>query len=55
MPDLPTRLIVAYSLIALLALAATAIAWWNIYHSQPRTEERERIRRRAADKARDKS
>lgn len=53
--DLPTRLIVAYALIALLVVAGAAVVWWNVYHSRQRVEERERARRRAAERTRDKS
>jgi hypothetical protein len=48
-----TRLVVAYALIALLVLAAAGIAWWNVHHSRPRTEARQRARRRAAQRLRD--
>lgn len=48
MGDLPARLIVAYSLIALLIAAASGIVWWSLYHSHSRTAARERARRRAA-------
>lgn len=39
-----TRLIVAYSLIALLVLAGAAAVWWNVYHSKGRTEARRSAR-----------
>lgn len=39
---MPDRLIVAYSVIALMALVAGAVIWWNIHHSRRRTEARRR-------------
>jgi hypothetical protein len=49
---MPTRLIVAYALIALLVLTTAGIAWWHSYHSRPRTEARQRARRRALQQRR---
>jgi hypothetical protein len=48
------RLMIAYGLIALMIVALAAIVWWNLYHSYPRKEARERARRRAAERLRDK-
>lgn len=39
-----TRLVIAYSLIALLVLAGAAVVWWNVYHSTRRTEARRQAR-----------
>jgi hypothetical protein len=41
-----TRLIIAYSLIGAMVLAAAAIAWWTLYISRERTEARRRLTRR---------
>lgn len=41
---MPTRLIIAYSLIALLTVAAAAWAWWIAHHSPKRVEARRRAR-----------
>jgi type II secretory pathway component PulJ len=38
------RLLLAYSLIALLALAGAAIIAWKVYHSRSRTHARQRAR-----------
>lgn len=46
--DVPTRLIVAYALIALMVLAVAGVVWWQVRHSPRRVEEREQARRRAA-------
>lgn len=48
MDDVPTRLIVAYALIALLIVAATGIAWWSVHFSNERIDARKEARRRAA-------
>ncbi len=52
---MPTRLIIAYALIALLVLTAAGIAWWKVHHSRERVEERAGVRRRAANSALDES
>lgn len=52
---MPTRLIVAYALIALLLVVAAGIAWWKVHHSRERVEERAKARRRAAHSALDES
>jgi hypothetical protein len=41
---MPTRLLVAYGLIALMALAALAFTWWSTHNSQSRRDERARER-----------
>ena len=46
---MPTRLIVAYALIVLLAAGAVAIVWWRVHHSSRRTEARRGIQRRRAE------
>ena len=39
---MPTRLVIAYSLIALMVAATAAVIWWKAYHSHHRTYERRR-------------
>ena len=48
-----TRLIIAYTLIAVMVLAAAAIAWWSAYHSRERTEARRLVRRAKREQLRD--
>ena len=42
--DLPTRLIVAYGIMALLVLAAGALVWWAAYNTRDRRNARDRAR-----------
>ncbi len=49
------RLMLAYGLIFLMIVVIAAIVWWNVYHSYPHKEARERARRRAVDQLRDKA
>ena len=44
MLDLPARLLIAYSLIALMVLAAVALALWLRHNSPHRRYEREKAR-----------
>lgn len=53
MADTPTRLLVAYGLIAVMVLAAATIVWWKARQSPRRIEARKRARRRAAYRAHD--
>ncbi len=41
---MPTRLLVAYGLIALPVLAGAAFAWWTAYNSRSRRDARARTR-----------
>jgi hypothetical protein len=45
----PTRLIVAYSLIFLLVIAIAAVVGWKVFHSWRRTDARSRARHARAD------
>jgi predicted negative regulator of RcsB-dependent stress response len=49
------RLIIAYSLIALMVLAAVAVVCWNVYHSSRRTDARRRARQAEYFRKRDES
>jgi hypothetical protein len=42
--DLPTRLVVAYGLIALLVLAAVAMVWWLRHNSPHHRDQRQKAR-----------
>jgi hypothetical protein len=42
--DMPMRLVIAYGLIALIALAGAAFAWWHSHNSQHRRDARARTR-----------
>lgn len=42
--ELPTRLLVAYGLIALILLAAVAVVLWTVRNSQDRRDSRARAR-----------
>ena len=44
MLDLPMRLVIAYGLIALMALAGAAFVWWRVRNTQARRDERRRGR-----------
>lgn len=39
-----TRLIIAYSLIALMVIVAAAMIWWKAYHSTRRVDARRRAK-----------
>lgn len=50
MLDMPTRLVIAYGLIALMVLAAAGLVWWRSRNTQRRRDER--ARRRLAERYR---
>lgn len=50
-----SRLVIAYSLIALMVLAAVAVVCWNVYHSSRRTDARRRARQAEYFRKRDES
>jgi hypothetical protein len=49
---MPTRLLIAYTLIALLVAGSAAIVWWNVHHARDRTNARRNARARKAAAAR---
>jgi len=49
---MPTRLLIAYLLIVVLAGGAAVAIWSNVHHSRRRTEARQRARMRVAATAR---
>ena len=53
--DVPTRLIIAYGLIALMGLAIVAWFAWRAYHTQQRRDARARIRQAEYHRRRDES
>jgi len=44
------RLMIAYGLMLLMALAAAGAVWWNVYHSHERTLARRRARQRQSER-----
>ena len=44
------RHLIAYALLALLALAVAAVVWWNVRHSHRRTYARDQARRRKSER-----
>lgn len=41
---MPTRLVVAYGIMALMVLAGAAFAWWTVHNSRSRRDQRARAR-----------
>ena len=41
---MPTRLLVAYAIIAMLVIAGAAFAWWSAHNSRSRRDARARAR-----------
>jgi hypothetical protein len=41
---MPTRLLFAYAIVALLVFAGAAFAWWTAYNSRDRRDARARAR-----------
>ena len=53
--DMPTRLIIAYGLIALMGFAVVAWIGWRAYHTQPRRDARARSRQAEYHRRRDEA
>jgi hypothetical protein len=53
MLDTPTRVLVAYGLIVLLALAAAAVVWWKLSYPRRRSDARARQREKDHTRRRD--
>ena len=53
--DVPTRLIIAYGLIALMGLAVLAWIGWRAYHTQRRRDARARTRQAEYHRRRDEA
>jgi hypothetical protein len=53
--DVPTRLIIAYGLIALMGLAVMAWIGWRAYHTQQRRDVRARSRQAEYHRRRDEA
>jgi hypothetical protein len=44
------RLVIAYVLLAILGAEFVGVLWWQLYHSRRRTDAREQVRRRKAER-----
>jgi hypothetical protein len=53
--DLPTRLIIAYGLIALMGFAVLALIGWRTYNTRERRDARARIRQAEYHRRRDEA
>ena len=53
--DLPTRLIIAYGLIALMSFAILALIGWRAYHTRERRDARARTRQAEYHRRRDEA
>jgi len=52
---MPTRLLLAYAIIALLVLAGAAFAWWTAHNSRERRDARAKARLAARYRLRDEA
>jgi hypothetical protein len=53
--EMPTRLVIAYGLIAVMLLAAAGFAWWRARNTHERRDARARARQAARYRVRDEA